>query len=145
MFTLRPARADDADAIRELIHRVRINPSGLKWERFLLAVDEQDDLIGCGQIKPHRDGTRELASIAVVPERRGQGVARAIIERLLAENEPPLYLTCRASLGVMYQKFGFQPVSYLQLPIYYQRILRAAQFLRSRGWMKEDLLVMRKG
>lgn len=38
-FTLRTARAEDDAAIRKLIHQVGINPLGLHWERFILAVD----------------------------------------------------------------------------------------------------------
>ena len=80
----------------------------LDWRRFLVAVDEQDRVIGCGQVKPHADGTRELASLAVIPELQRQGIGKSIAEQLLAENPLPLYLTCRASLQTYYEKFGFQ-------------------------------------
>jgi hypothetical protein len=36
---------------------VRINPMDLDWRHFWLVVDQDDSLIGCGQIKPHSDGT----------------------------------------------------------------------------------------
>lgn len=139
---MRPARREDAAAIRALILAVRINPTGLVWRRFLLAVDEEDRLIGCGQVKPHRDGTYELASIAVQPQYRGRGVARAIIERLLATNPPPLYLTCRESLRPFYEKFGFVVLQEEELPPYFRRLRRWADFMRSRGWMKERLIIM---
>jgi len=139
---LRPARREDAAAIRALILAVRINPTGLVWRRFLLAVDDGDRLIGCGQVKPHRDGTRELASIAVQPRYRGRGVARAIIERLLAENQPPLYLICRESLSPFYEKFGFSGCSDKELTPYFSNIRRWADFVYTRGWMKEGLIVM---
>ena len=54
--TYRPAQASDEAAIKALIRAVNINPIGLKWQRFMVAVDENGRLIGCGQIKPHRDG-----------------------------------------------------------------------------------------
>ena len=38
---LRPATAADFPAIRALIRRVRINPYGLDWRRFLVAVDTE--------------------------------------------------------------------------------------------------------
>ena len=79
MYTLRPATAAEFPAIRKLIWQVGINPIGLDWRRFVLAVDEEGRMLGCGQIKPHKGGIRELASIAVVPEARGLGIARAII------------------------------------------------------------------
>ena len=98
----------------------------LDWRRFIVAVDEQDKLIATGQIKPHKGNIQELASIAVVPERRGEGLARAIIEHLLKDSPRPLYLTCRSRLEPLYQKFGFQPITYEEMPRYYQRISKLA-------------------
>ena len=51
----------------------------------------RDRVIGCGQIKPHGDGTRELASIAVVPEHQRQGIGTEIIARLIEGQPLPLY------------------------------------------------------
>jgi N-acetylglutamate synthase-like GNAT family acetyltransferase len=105
---LRAARQTDQPIIKDLIRRVDINPFGLDWRHFIIAETTSADFAGCGQIKPHRDGSLELASIAVEVPQRGQGVARAIIDHLLANNPRPLYLTCRAELGPFYQKFGFR-------------------------------------
>ena len=130
MHQLRQAKESDTRAIRALIRQVKINPMGLNWQRFTLAVDEQEQVIGCGQIKPHSDGTRELASIAVVPERQGKGIGMEIITRLM-ENEPlPLYLTCRSVMGPYYQRFGFRQVGSEALPHYFRRIWRFARCLR---------------
>ena len=74
MHTIRRATRQDANAIHALIRQVRINPMALDWRRFLVVVDEQHRVIGCGQVKPHADGTRELASLAVVPEWQRQGI-----------------------------------------------------------------------
>jgi N-acetylglutamate synthase-like GNAT family acetyltransferase len=109
-ITYRPAQASDEAAIKTLIRAVNINPMGLKWQRFLVAVDENGRLIGCGQIKPHRDGSRELASIAVQKAWRRQGIAGAIIEHLLAEQQPPVWLTCMDRLVPFYEQFGFVEV-----------------------------------
>lgn len=144
MVTFRPARAKDARAIRRLIYRVSINPIGLAWQRFLLAVDESENIIGCGQMKPHADGSRELASIAVVPEQQGRGIGREIILRLL-ENEPlPVYLTCRSSLGTYYTRFGFERVSPENMPPYFSRIARLASFITSVFPAAGELWVMVK-
>jgi N-acetylglutamate synthase-like GNAT family acetyltransferase len=122
MIKYRKARADDQKAIRSLIYRVKINPIGLDWQRFLVAVDEHDQVIGCGQIKPHGGGTREIASIAVMPEHQGQGIGKEMIRRLM-ENEPlPLYLTCRSVMGPYYQKFGFVKIPPHELKGYFRRI-----------------------
>jgi N-acetylglutamate synthase-like GNAT family acetyltransferase len=76
MFTLRSAQARDEMVIKGLIRETRLNPMGLKWPNFVVAEDEQGQFIGCGQIKTHKDGTRELASIAVVKAWRGRDVAK---------------------------------------------------------------------
>ena len=113
--------------IKGLIHEVGINPLGLDWKRFFVAVDEQDRVIATGQIKPHNKGELlELASIAVVEEHRGEGLARAIIEHLLQDSPRPLYLTCRSRLEPFYQKFGFQALSYEEMPRFYQRLSKLA-------------------
>ena len=143
-YTLRPGTGEDAASFRRLILTGRINPTGLDWRRFLVALAPDGRMIGCGQIKPHSDGTRELASIAVDPDWRGQGIARAIIERLLDENPGEIYLMCRAELGPLYGKFGFRQVPSDQLPRYFRRISRLAGVLdrlRSEGG---SLLVMKR-
>ncbi len=141
-FSLRRAGQPDESAIRALIHQVGINPMGLDWRHFVLAVDENDRMIGCGQIKPHFDGTCELASIAVMPERRGQGIARAVIEHLLAENFPPLYLTCRSELGPLYEKFGFRVLQASELTPYFKRIRRLASLIHRLNAGIGPLLIM---
>jgi N-acetylglutamate synthase-like GNAT family acetyltransferase len=125
--TIRPARETDAAAIKYLVRSVGINPMDLDWKRFIVAVDEQDLVIAIGQIKPHHKGELlELASIAVVEQRRGEGLARAIIEHLLKESPRPVYLTCRSRLQPFYQKFGFQALSYAEMPRFYQRLSKLA-------------------
>jgi GNAT superfamily N-acetyltransferase len=95
-------------------------------------------------VKPHGDGTRELASLAVQPAYRGQGVARQLIEHLLAHHPPPLYLTCRSRLQPLYEKFGFRAVPPADLPLYFRRIARLAA-LFGRGFASPDgLRVMQR-
>jgi len=134
---LRPASEEDFPAIRALIRIVGINPTGLDWHRFVVAVTPDDEMIGCGQVKPRADGTRELASIAVRPAYRQQGIAQAIIDRLLAKNPPPLYLICRNGLGPFYERFGFRDIQESEMPPYFKRLTRAA-----RMFMRVNLLVM---
>jgi N-acetylglutamate synthase-like GNAT family acetyltransferase len=141
-FHLRPAVESDFPRIRDLIRRAGINPMGLDWRRFLVAETDGGRFAGCGQLKPHGDGSIELASLAVEEEFRGRGVARAIIQRLLAESPRPLYLMCRTELGLLYEKFGFRAVDPDSLPPYFRRIrrlVRAVVFLAGR----DGSLIMR--
>lgn len=143
-FSLRPALQQDKIAIRRLIQEARINPTALDWRRFLLAVNSQGEMIGCGQVKPHRDGSRELASIAVRRAWRGQGVASAIIRALVEDHPGRLYLTCRANLGPFYERFGFRVIEPLAMPIYFRRIWRLARLAHALHVLPERLLVMER-
>jgi N-acetylglutamate synthase-like GNAT family acetyltransferase len=136
-YSLRPAQETDAAAIKDLIHEVGINPMSLDWRRFLVAVDPQGQVIATGQVKPHGGSIHELASIAVLPGHRGEGIARAIIEQLLRDSPRPLYLTCRSRLEPFYQKFGFQPLSYDEMPRYYQRISKLVRVVAAVARMGE--------
>jgi predicted N-acetyltransferase YhbS len=144
-YTLRPARETEDATIKSLIHLVGINPMGLDWRRFIVAVDAQDQIIATGQIKPHgaKADLHELASIAVVPEYRGQGLARAIMEHLLRESPRPLYLTCVSSLEPFYQKFGFYSIEYDDMPRYFQRLTKLAGLVYLLASRDEKLLVMK--
>ncbi|HXD12193.1 MAG TPA: GNAT family N-acetyltransferase [Anaerolineales bacterium] len=142
-FTLRPARESDLSQIKELIHRAGINPMGLDWKRFIVAVNDRDEMIGCGQIKPHGSEILELASIAVYPKYQGKGVGSAIIGHLLANSPRPLYLFCESSRGSLYEKFGFRALAYDEMPRYFQRISKLTGLATTLARREESLLVMK--
>ena len=121
-ITLRPAEQGDDAAIHAMIRKERLNPLAITWSHFVLAVTQSGEIIGCCQVKTHRDGSRELASLVVCPEWRGQGVARLMIEYLLERNPGTLYLTCMDRLEPLYQRFGFQTLhDPATLPLYFRR------------------------
>lgn len=140
---IRPAKAEDSPTIRRLVVNAHINPTGLDWKRFVVVTAQGGKLIGCGQIKSHRDGSRELASLVVDPDWRGLGVARDILEHLIASQDETLYLICRSSLGPLYEKFGFKPVDHPQMPKYFQRISRLISIIEILRKEDETLLVMK--
>jgi N-acetylglutamate synthase-like GNAT family acetyltransferase len=142
-YFIRPAMETESDQIKSLIHLVGINPMGLDWKRFILAVNERDEMIGCGQLKPHGTDILELASIAVYPEQQGRGVARAIIEHLLKDGPRPIYLMCESSLRQFYEKFGFRGISYKAMPRYFQRISKLVGLVTALAHQEERLLVMK--
>jgi len=143
MTAIRPARETESARIRDLINLVGINPLGLDWKRFVVAVNERDEMIGCGQLKPHGPEIQELASIAVYPEHRGKGVARLIIEHLLKDSPRPLYLTCLSTNGPLYEKFGFRAISQAEMPRYFQRLSKLASVMFTFSNKGEHLLVMK--
>ena len=141
-ITLRPAIEQDFPAIQRLIRQVQINPTGLDWRRFVVAVDGSGEMRGCGQLKPHGKEIVELASIAVMPSDRSLGVARAIIEHLIAKAPRPLYLTCRSGLQPFYEKWGFRVIALDEMPAYFRRLSRFANTMLGMFERGESMLVM---
>lgn len=138
----RATKADDRD-IHDLIRLVRINPMDLNWEHFLVAEDSEGIFLGCGQVKVHHGGVHELASIAVVPEARHQGIANQIIRRLIDSTSQNLFLTCRARLETFYQPFGFEKITDpIRLPNYFKRIAQLSRNLVRMRMISEPILVM---
>jgi GNAT superfamily N-acetyltransferase len=70
-----------------------------------------------------------LTSLLVAPTRRGQGVARQLVEAALAECATPVWLFCHPDLCSFYQGLGFTPST--DLP----QVLaeRLARYRRSKG------------
>jgi N-acetylglutamate synthase-like GNAT family acetyltransferase len=115
----------------------------LDWKRFIVAVNDQDEILGCAQLKPHGKDLLELASLAVYPEQRGKGVGRALLEALLKDSPRPLYLMCESAVGSLYEKFGFQEIQYEEMPRYFQRISKLAGLVTSLAHRQERLMVMK--
>jgi len=142
IYFFRKATREDATFIRRLIWRVGINPLGLDWRRFVVAVHEHGVRIGCAQVKSHKDGSLELASVAVVPLYRHQGVAEMMIREILKNQNPPIYLTCRSSLVSFYERFGFTELLELEtMPAYFRKVKRVFNWLEKRKRV-ERLAVM---
>ena len=124
----------------------RINPTGLHWRRFVVA-EEHGRIVGVGQVKPHYDGSRELASLAVVPDRQGQGIGSAIVRTLLAHAPGPLHLMCTDRLEPYYARFGFRRLEVAEMPPYFRRIYRLAHvlaFIAAVAGARTRLSVMRR-
>jgi ribosomal protein S18 acetylase RimI-like enzyme len=139
-ISIRPAEREDETAIRAMVRAERLNPMNIHWRNFLVAEDAARRIVGIGQVKTHRDGSRELASIATAAEWRKRGVASAVIRALLAressapagdessapagENRGPLYLMCRDALTGFYEPLGFREIGLGEMPPYFRRTIR---------------------
>ena len=121
-LTIRAATEAEQSTIVRLIKEANINRMSLKWPNFVVA-EEEGAIVGLGQVKLHGDGSRELASIAVVPARQGQGIGSAIIKTLLAREPGVLYLTCRSQLEQYYERFGFRSLVAAEYPPYFRRMI----------------------
>lgn len=140
-FTIRPALRADQRTIWRMVFHARLNPMGLNWRRFFVAVAADGSVIGCAQIKPHGDGSQELASLITIASWRGKGVGRSLIALLQMHQPGGLYLMCRVELGSFYEQFGFNRVPLEEMPPYFQKMKRMVRpSERLRG--KEMMLIM---
>jgi len=142
-MTLRPAGRLDAPQIKRLVRRACLNPTGLKWKRFVVVIHLKGKVVGCAQIKPHRDGSQELASLVVHPDFRGQGIARFIIQYLTKHHFGDLYLICRAALGGFYNQLGFSPIGESEMPVHFRRVSRAVSIFSFVRQNENMLLIMK--
>ena len=139
--TIRPATKADQATIRRLIRAANLNRMSLDWPNFVVA-EQEGAVVGIGQVKPHRDGSRELASIAVVPAQQGSGIGSAVIRTLLAREAGVLHLTCRRQMQGYYERFGFRRLEPSESPPYYKRLIPIVNtFARL---LKTEILVMRR-
>jgi amino-acid N-acetyltransferase len=120
-FTLRPATEGDKPAILDLMRRADFNRINLKPACFLVA-EEAGRVIAIGQIKRHRDGTPELASLVVAADRRSQGIGSALVRALVARHQGDLYLFCLTQLEGYYERLSFRRVERRNLPSSLARI-----------------------
>ena len=140
--TIRPAIEADQPIIRRLIKQANLNRMSLDWPNFVIA-EEDRAIVGLGQVKAHGDGSQELASIAVVPGRQGQGIGSAIIEALLArEPGAVLHLTCRRELEGFYERFGFVRLRPADYPPYFRRLIPIINLIVR--FLGTQILVMRR-
>jgi N-acetylglutamate synthase-like GNAT family acetyltransferase len=139
--TIRPATEADQATIRRLIREANLNPMSLNWPNFVVA-EEDGAVVGIGQVKSHRDGSRELASIAVVPARQGSGIGSAVIRTLLAREAGVLHLTCRRTMQGYYERFGLRRLQAADFPKYFRRLIPIVNtFARLQGI---EIVVMRR-
>ncbi len=139
---IRRATAADQKTITRIVRAAKINPMDLDWKRFLVA-EEKGKIIGVGQVKEHRDGSRELASIAVIPERQRQGVGSEIIRTLLSQEEGLLYLMCREDAASFYARFGFSRVAVEEMTPYFKRMHRLTNSFLARK-IGMEIIVMKR-
>jgi N-acetylglutamate synthase-like GNAT family acetyltransferase len=138
---IRPATAEDQATISRLVKDARLNPMSLNWPNFLVA-EEEDGVVGVGQVKTHGDGSRELASIVVVPARQGGGIGSEVIKTLLASHPGLLHLTCRRELQGYYERFGFKRLARAEYPPYFARMIPLVNVVGRIGGFQ--ILVMRR-
>jgi N-acetylglutamate synthase-like GNAT family acetyltransferase len=142
-YCIRPARRKDRGLLLATIVKTGLNPLGFTWQPFILAENEEGSFLGCAQLKTHRDGVLELASIYVIPSCRGQGIAGDLIQTLISPVSSKIWLTCRASLAPFYTQFGFRWVNPPDpMPDYFKRVRGLFKLISGSLGLGDQVAVM---
>ena len=146
---IRAATTTDQRTITALVRGARLNPIRLAWPNFLVAERIQMNskmgrprIVGIGQLRPHSDGTLELASLVVVPEEQGHGIGSQLVETLIRRANGKLYLMCERTNVTYYQRFGFRELLTRQeMPRSLRRIHRIVALVEGliSVWAKKQL------
>jgi N-acetylglutamate synthase-like GNAT family acetyltransferase len=93
----------------------RVVTASHRRQRLWLAMGDSGELLGMVMLSPHSKGGH-LDNLAVAPSGRGQGVGKALVQRLLADTAiggaAMVSLTTR--IPAFFEPLGFQPCG--QLP-----------------------------
>jgi N-acetylglutamate synthase-like GNAT family acetyltransferase len=113
---LRAAIASDSRMIKQTIKAAGLDRTGLDWRNFRIAEDEAGLMAGICQVRRYW-GLRELGSLYVRPELRGQSIGGALIRACLAGEQPPVHLECIEDRQSLYEAHGFQRIPLRQAPL----------------------------
>lgn len=123
-FTIRPALADDEEAIRAL---VAIYPDKLlqdehpATEKFFVAEDSTGALIGCCALDVYSRRLAEVRSLAVTSARLQSGVGRALVEacKQRAREQGVKQLLAVSSAVAFFEKAGFSTFRQERIALFY--------------------------
>ncbi|HEY3288692.1 MAG TPA: GNAT family N-acetyltransferase [Anaerolineae bacterium] len=129
-MVIRSAAQAEQDTIKRMVRAAKLNPINLHWQNFKVAEDD-GVIIGVGQLRPHTDGSRELASLVVLPAYRRHGIGSQLMAALMTARLPPIYLFCEHELETYYIRFGYQMIENPEtLPPSLARLFRVGSIVK---------------
>jgi N-acetylglutamate synthase-like GNAT family acetyltransferase len=135
---IRKAQAQDQNRIKQLIRSAHLNPLQNHWPNFWVA-QQQQQIVGCIQLRPRPQQQVELASLVVDPDYQHLGLGSRLVHTALAAHQGPIYLMCVTPLVSFYQQHQFINLPRKQWPRYFLpfdygfRALQAFQRLRGKA------------
>jgi amino-acid N-acetyltransferase len=126
--SVRPARISDMRTVEPLIsgfaRRNLMLPKthdqlARLFREFVVAVDEQDRVVGCGALRVYNEGLAEICSLAVREDVHGHGVGRQLVERLVQEARAlDLGMVFALTLQeIFFHRLGFRTVPRESFPL----------------------------
>ncbi len=106
-MNLRRGRPEDITHAVELARRLGLDYPGLEADILWVAA-EGAAVVGLVALKRHPDCV-ELCALGVEPARRGKGIARALVEALMAEAPGEVHLA--TVIPAFFETCGFNPAS----------------------------------
>ena len=101
---IRTAADADLRFIQETVARLRLDGEDLRAEQFIV-VEEGERTVAFGRIKPYRR-TYELGCVAVVEDRRGQGIGELVVRELI-RRFPQRCVYVTSDLPEYFERLGF--------------------------------------
>ena len=113
---IRRATAADQALIGRLVRQARLNPRTLDWPAFVIA-EPDDKLVGVAPGTAARGRQRGAASLVVVDEHRGHGIAARMIDALLCDETRPVFALLDRRYPEHFTRWGFQPIQAADLRV----------------------------
>jgi N-acetylglutamate synthase-like GNAT family acetyltransferase len=103
-YHIRSAVQADLPFIQEMVARLRLDNEDLRPEQFIV-VEEGERTVAFGRIKPYRR-TFELGCVAVVEDRRGQGIGELVVRELI-RRFPQRRVFVTTDIPEYFERLGF--------------------------------------
>eukprot|EP01023_Acetabularia_acetabulum_P027465 TRINITY_DN26009_c0_g1_i6.p1 TRINITY_DN26009_c0_g1~~TRINITY_DN26009_c0_g1_i6.p1 ORF type:complete len:181 (-),score=15.41 TRINITY_DN26009_c0_g1_i6:758-1300(-) len=145
---IRRGKQEDMGQIFRMVLRERMNPLSLKPDRFVVAErDGSNELAGCVQLADLKNNFKELRTLIVQPEYRGEGIGQILVSEILKDvGESEVYLVTLESTFQFYEKFGFVTIDPSQVPeqLWVLRIEVVLGKIVAKLLVNKPLIVMKK-
>ena len=125
---VRPALVADMKQVEALINRFArdnlmlpktVEHLNRNFREFVVAVDDQERVVGCAALRVYNETLAEVGSLAVAETAHGQGVGRRLVERILDEGRALGLKTVFALTlqELFFHRLGFRTVQKEMFPL----------------------------